>query len=264
MKKKYLIALLFGLLFCNAWAATSAGSDSQDEDIFISKTYQLQYVSSELVVKKLRQYIIDHSPVHVMNVITVKIMKKDEEEFNFQMRLLDVPKNKKMGGLIGNILSIPRKLLDVIDNEPEFEAAADHIIQFRIYTVLASREQKPSNIDNEDLKRMLGELDNVLNFKSYQLDGISLMQVKNYSERNFLKLNSRSTSLTMYLDNVSITYEKAGQQVIEIGRLEVHNDTGAFISTKTSVNKNGYLVVGITPLGDGGDSLAIILFAEIN
>lgn len=264
MKKKYAILLLIGLLSGMARAATLVDSDFQGEENFISKTYKLQYISSELVVKKLGRYIIDHSPTQVMNVITVKIMKKDEKEFDFQIRRADVPKNKESGGILGKILSIPRKIFGADDNEPEFKVAADCIIQFRIYTVLASREHKSVAIDNKDLNRVLAELNNVLNFKSYKLDGISLMQVKNYSERNFLKLNSSSADLTMYLDDVSIDYEKENQRVVEIGRLEVHDGSGAFISTKTSVNENGYLVVGITPLESGGDSLAIILYAEIH
>jgi hypothetical protein len=262
MKKICWIIMLAGLLSVVAWAEAPGDAGVQDESIFISRTYRLYYVTSEQVVKKLGRYIIDHSPVEVMNVITVKIMIKDEEEFAFQLRQLDVPKNRKRGGLVGNILSLPGKLIGLFDKEPR--GAADLLVQFRIYTVLASRQQRPGNIDDEDLNRVLGEMNNVLKFKSYQLDGISLMQVKNYSERNFLKLNSRSTALTMYLDNVSIDYEREGRQVVEIGRLEVHDGSGAVISTRTSVNRNGYLVVGITPLGDGGDSLAIILFAEIH
>ncbi len=254
--------MLAGLLSCVAWAAAPGDDGVQDAGVFVSRTYRLHYVTSEQVVKKLGRYMIDHSPVQVMNVISVKIMKKDEEEFDFRMRQLDVPNNRKRGGLVGNILSLPRKLLDLVDKEPR--GAADQLIQFRIYTVLASRQQRPGSIDDEELNRVLGEMNNVLKFRSYQLDGISLMQVKNYSDRNFLKLNSRTADLTMYLDNVSIDYEKEGQQVVEIGRLEVHDGSGAFISTRTSVNRNSYLVVGITPLGDGGDSLAIILFAEIH
>ncbi|MBN2345792.1 MAG: hypothetical protein JXO51_05320 [Candidatus Aminicenantes bacterium] len=262
MKQTRWIIALVVLLFGASLAGASSGDGDRDGDVFISKTYRLQYVTSERVVKKLGRYLIDHSPVQVMNVITVKIMRKDEEEFDFQMRQLDVPKNRSRGGLVGKILSVPRRLFDLVErDEPP---AAERIIQFRIYTVLASPREGPGGVDDPDLDRVLAEMSDVLKFKSYQLDGVSMVQVGNYSERNSLRLNSRRAGLTMRLDHVLIEYERDGRQVVAIGRLEVHDDSGAFISTRTSINRNGYLVVGVTPPGDGGDSLAIILYAELH
>ena len=55
-------------------------------------------------------------------------------------------------------------------------------ILLRIFTVIAAKEGKSEPIENKDLERVLAEVSNLLSFKSYVLDGASMITVKEGAE----------------------------------------------------------------------------------
>lgn len=261
-KSVFLIAIFLCVLplFCKS--GNEYGGLGEDQ--FITKTYRLQYVTSEQVARILGRYIIEASSPTVVNVITVKILKKDEKEFENLLKQIDIKENREKGGLFNQILSIPRRILGIEKrSEIRVRPTEDYKVFLRIFTVIASREERATRIDDADLKRVLSELSNLLNFKSYHLDGTSAIVVKNLSSGNYLKLASSIPDLGVRIDDVSMHIGEEGRRVIELGQFELHDSHSMLLSTNTSLNEGGYLVVGITELGNEGDSLVLVLNARV-
>lgn len=262
--KKCVFLILLSLFVFPLICEDGDANDGMSDDQFITKTYRLQYVTSEQVARILGRYIIEASSPTVVNVITVKILKKDEKEFENLLRQIDIKQNREKGGVFNQLLSIPRKLLGMESRrEIRVRPTEDYKIFLRIFTVIASREERPTFIEDADLKRVLAELSNLLNFKSYHLDGTSALVIKNLSSGNYLKLSSSIPELGVRIDDVSMHVGEEGRRVIELGQLELRDSHSTLISTNTSLNEEGYLVVGITELGNEGDSLVLVLNARV-
>ena len=205
----------------------------------VTKTYVLEYASPEVVRDTLRHYFWECSFDKKENMLTVRIAREKIPKFEELLKKLDVEKKK---------------------------------ILFRIFTVIASQENKSAEIENKDLKQVLAELQKVLSFKSFRLDGVSAITVKDGQRRSQLLLSSHS-SLLLRLEDLSIKGEKSGQRSINF-QFELRQKVDSpllkadkpmyqtLIETETSVKENGYLVAGVSKIGNG-DSLVLVINTEI-
>jgi hypothetical protein len=172
-------------------------------------------------------------------MLTVKIAKENVSKFEELLKQLDVEKKT---------------------------------ILVRFFTVIASSEGKPTAVRNKDLQQVLLELQKVLSFKSFRMDGVSAITVKDGQRHSRLLLSSRSL-LLLTLEDISIKGETQGQRTI--GFLFILKQKAepfimkdgqrvyeTLIATETSVKENGYLVAGVSKIGNG-DSLVLVINAEI-
>lgn len=146
--------------------------DKPGSEETVVKSYTLNYVSPKFIKESLGIYLRTCSFGEGSNLISVALYKKDIAAFEEQLRKLDVEKKT---------------------------------IQLRIFTVIASKEGKSDTIGNKDLKRVLAEVSNLLSFKSYVLDGASVITLKDGTRRSTLSLSSAIPEpLQLYINHVSI------------------------------------------------------------
>jgi uncharacterized alpha/beta hydrolase family protein len=131
---------------------------SQPQDI-ITKTYILKHVSPGVVQQTLSQYLRGASYDNNGNMFTAKISRENIIKFESLLRQLDVEKKK---------------------------------ILIRIFTIIASQENKGNDIRTAELKQVLNELQRVLSFNSYRMDGASAITVMEGQRRSELKLDRKS------------------------------------------------------------------------
>lgn len=243
--KKIIILLVIMLLVVTGFGF---GDEQQSEkpkqktsqQDMVTKTYVLKHISPKTVDRTLRQYFWDSSYDSNGRMFTVKIPKENIATFEKLLKQLDVERKK---------------------------------VLIRIFTVIASREGKGGPIDNKDLKQVLNELQRVLSFKSFRLDGVSAVTVTDGQRHSRLFLSSQ-VPLELRLENIYIREGKDGKQTVGFefrlqkevesyvkeGKL-IDNDQ-TLIYSETSVKENGYLVAGVSRLGNG-DSLVLVINAEI-
>jgi hypothetical protein len=239
--KKIIILLLIVLVMVSTAGFSQetkqdAAKDSSQQAV-VTKTYVLKHVSPAVVDKALRQYFWESSYDRSSNMFTIKTPAKNLAEFERLLKQLDVEKKT---------------------------------ILVRIFTVIASRHEKKSEIENKDLKRVLDRLQDVLSFKSFELDGVSALTVNDGQRRSQLSLASRA-DLVLKLEDIYIKGEKPGERTVGFefqlmkssGTLPEHGTVyKSLIASETSVKENGYLAAGVSRIGNG-DSLVLVLNAEI-
>ena len=69
--------------------------------------------------------------------------------------------------------------------------------------------------------------------------------------------------LRLEMMNIYINAHKPGDRSIEIKELRLREQSFNLISTQTSIKENGYLVAGVSKIGKNGDSLVLVINAEI-
>jgi hypothetical protein len=242
--KKIIILILILLFVISGFGFTEdkkaeEGKKKSTVSDVVTKTYVLEYVRPDVVRNTLRQYFGQYSYDNNSNMLTVKIYKDNIPKFEELLKKLDVEKKK---------------------------------ILIRIFTVIASNEGKTGAVQNKDLQQVLVELQKVLSFKSFRLDGVSAITVKDGQHRSQLLLASHSP-LLLRLEDVSIKGEKQGQRTINF-EFVLRQKTEPFvmkdgdlvyetlIESETSVKESGYLVAGVSKIGNG-DSLVLVINAEI-
>lgn len=242
---KKIIILILILLFVISGFGFTQGKKAEEgkkkltgSDV-VTKTYVLKYTRPDVIIRALRQYFIHFSHEDSSNMLTVKIYKENIPKFEELLKQLDVEKKK---------------------------------VLVRIFTVIASQEGKTSAVQNKDLQQVLSELQKILSFKSFRLDGASAITVKDGQHRSQLLLSSHSP-LLLRLEDVSIKGEKQGQRTINF-EFVLKQKTEPFvmkdgnlvyetlIESETSVKENGFLVAGVSKIGNG-DSLVLVINAEI-
>lgn len=241
--KKIIILILILLFVVSGFGFTKGtnaeeGKNKSPESNVVTKTYVLKYTRPNVVIKALTQYFEQFSYDDSSNMLTVKIYSDKIPKFEELLKQLDVEKKK---------------------------------VLIRIFTVIASQEGKSSAVQNNDLQQVLVELQKVLSFKSFQLDGVSAITVKDGQHRSQLLLSSHS-SLLLRLEDVSIKGEKQGQRTVNFEFVlrqktpYIMKDGNliyeTLIESETSVKENGYLVAGVSKIGNG-DSLVLVINAEI-
>jgi hypothetical protein len=242
--KKIIILILILLFVVSGFGFTKGkkaeeGKKSTTRADNVTKTYVLKYARPEAVRTALRHYFYESSYDRSGNMLTVIISNRNVPKFEELLKQLDVEKKK---------------------------------ILIRIFTVIASQEGKTSAVQNKDLQQVLVELQKVLSFKSFRLDGVSAITVKDGQRHCQLLLSSHSP-LLLRLGDVSIKGEKQGQRTINF-EFVLRQKTEPFvmkdgdlvyetlIASETSVKESGYLVAGVSKIGNG-DSLVLVINAEI-
>lgn len=234
MKKILLIVILvlvfaFLPVIAEEQKAQPAADNPGSEETVV-KSYTLKYVSPKFIKESLGIYLRTCSFGEGSNLISVALSKKNVAAFEEQLRKLDVEKKT---------------------------------IQLRIFTVIASKEGKNDTIENKDLKRVLAEVSNLLNFKSYVLDGASVIILKDGTGRSFLSLSSSLPEpLQLYINHITIFTGSGGKRSVKLG-LELYKKPDRLLESETEIAENGYLVAGVSRIGKDGKSLVLVINAEI-
>ena len=237
MKKILLVVILvlvFALLpaIAEEQKAQPAAQKPGSEEA-VTKTYTLRYVTPIFIRDSLRVYFYNVSYGEGSNLISVALDKKNVAVFEEQLRKLDVPKK--------NIL-------------------------LRVFTVIAAKEGKSEPIENKELKRVLAEVSNLLSFKSYVLDGASMITLKDGIRRSELLLSSAILEpLILYINQVAILTGSDGKRSVKLG-LELWQkgpESNGLLNSETEIAENGYLVAGVSRIGKDGKSLVLVINAEI-
>lgn len=235
--KKIALAVLLLLAFVSLPAlaeeqkAQAAAEKSGPEETVV-KSYTLHYASPEFIKDSLKMYFFNCSFGEGSNLISVVMPKKNVAAFEEQLRKLDVEKK--------NIL-------------------------LRIFTVIAGKEGKNDTIENKDLKKVLAEVSNLLNFKSYVLDGASAITVKDGTGFGRLALSSTlGDGLRFSYKGISVLNHDGGKRSVKLAFwLEQTNPKQELLSSETEIAENGYLVAGVSRIGNEGKSLVLVINAEI-
>ena len=202
----------------------------------LTKTYFLKHISPREVERALRYYFYRASSLPSRKMLTVQIPPENVKEFEALLKKMDVPKQT---------------------------------ISFRIFTIIASKTPNGGKIDNRDLKNVLSELKNLLNYKSFKLDGVSLLNMEEGSDGG-VELSSSISQLKLGMEDVSVTKNQSRNQIIEIDELYLRHYKTVLISTKTSIKNNGYLIAGVSRLtetkqtgANANDSLVLVIHAKV-
>lgn len=229
--KKILILLFVLLLLFSSYNFSQELKKAKPLDEVVVKTYFLNHITPRDVERSLNFYFGSFSGDRHSNMFTIRIYKDKIEEFERLLKKIDVEKKR---------------------------------ILFRIFTVIASNEGNGDEIRNKDLKKVLAELKNVLSFKSYKLDGVSMLTAKEGPNENILTLLTKLPNLNLLIGNIKIKGDMPGKRVIEIGELRLREyKNSPLILTETSIKENGYLVAGVSRVGKNGDALVLVINAEI-
>ncbi|HLP47797.1 MAG TPA: hypothetical protein VK469_17775 [Candidatus Kapabacteria bacterium] len=237
------LVLLFVLNFAGYVYAGEQGEEQKKETQpprdMVTKTYVLKHLTSRSVPHALTQYVWSKSYDNVGNMLTVTMARENVAKFEELLKQLDIEKKK---------------------------------ILIRIFTVIASREHKGSDIQDKELKQVLNELQKVLSFNSYTLDGVSAVTVMEDQDYSRLALSSQSP-LRFDIEHIRIQGDKPGKRSVAFEfalrqNQEIPNSDGKvtyeeLIASETSVKEKGYLVAGVSKIGKNGDSLVLIINAEI-
>lgn len=210
--------------------AAAPAAQKEDGDEKVTRTYALRFVSPEFLKSSARVFLENWSFADGSSVITVTLRRRNLSAFEALLEKLDVERKN---------------------------------IVLRVFTVIAAREGRSDDFENQDLKRVLGEVRNLLNFKSYVLDGASAVTVRDGAEYGRLALStSLPEGLNFTYRNLSLQSGASGKRAV---RLEFNLSTGKqeLLSSMTEIAEDGYLVAGVSRIGSEGKSLVLVINAEI-
>jgi len=212
----------------------------------VVKTYTLKYISATEFMRSARFYVIDSSGTE--NSLTVRIMPRNIPEFEALLKKLDVEKRN---------------------------------IQFKVYTIIASKEQPLERLkDNfvgdtqgladKDLKKVLDEMKGLWNFKYYWVDSPSFLVVKDGADGSMFKMVSNPFDFDMRILRVNLRGDEAGKRIISVGEIQLMqtlNTTKPVLIETSDVTfkEKGYLVVGVSGFNAGwsGSALVLVISAEV-
>jgi hypothetical protein len=227
-----MLVLMIALLPALAEEQKASAAPERVDFEVVTKTYALRFVTPDFIQDSLRIYMRNCSFAKESSLISVALFKKDVADFEEQLRKLDVPKKS---------------------------------ILLRIFSVIAAREGKSEAIENKELKRVLAEVSNLLNFKSYVLDGASAITVRDGAEFGRLALSSSiSEGLRFDYKGISVLTGAGGKRSVKLGfNLYQVSSKQELLSSETEIAENGFLVAGVSRLGEDGRSLVLVINAEI-
>ncbi len=239
MKKLTIILLIMLLVLTQIYAQSKSETKKKNETRTerrsytdtITKTYILKYVSPSVVSEVLRPYILQKSYSNSTMMFTVVLPKKNQKIFEEILKKMDVKKKD---------------------------------IKLKIYTVIGkSDSSKTEPIKNKNLVSVLKKLNNLMNFKGFTLDGVSFISLKDGQKKSKLKLSSNSNKLDLIIANVRIIGNKKDGREVKFHLNFWEHSLGELIKTETSVKENGYLIAGVSKIGEKGNSIILVISAEI-
>lgn len=249
MKRIILLLLVMLMVFSGLANGDTKQSDDTGKKmnegrVPVTRTYFLDHVPPWTVERTLKAYLLRPAVYdRGKNVITVVLKKSDLPRFERLLKKIDVERKE---------------------------------ILFRVFTVIASNTSRESDVfANKDLERVLTELHKVLSFRSFRLDGVSALTVRDGQEKGNLMLASSAT-LELELENIAIKTNASGKRSVGF-RFELKQThdkpvqmkegpqfiRDELLQSETSVKENGFLVAGVSKIGKNGDSLVLIINAEI-
>ena len=250
MKKSMLVfvlVLLVGLIMPLAGQEkkkAEAGGDHEGK--VVQKTYELKHVSPASIHGIISPYILQLGQGQGSSIMVVTLREANTKALEDLLNKLDQPKKS---------------------------------IRFRVFTVIASNQSPDRSADlHPELQAVVGELRQVLGYKNYQLDGVSLMTVSEGARFSEMMLNSKSGNLRLSFSEVNISDDSAQGRVVSTGlTLDNKGNSGNTIIgkdqqvlsqrlisiEKSQLREGGYLVAGVSSLGSGGDALVLVINAEI-
>jgi hypothetical protein len=133
-----------------------------------------------------------------------------------------------------------------------------------------SREQNPDKsdvIENKELKRVLDELKALWNFKTYEVDGPSFVNVREDTGPNNFKLVT-NRALNLVVSNVKVIGDEPGKRTVSIEQLKLTGMMNfadyVFVDTHdVTLKEKGYLVAGVSGYGPATNALILVISAEI-
>ena len=198
MRKSIIICMVilfftFGLDYADTKKSTRQEHRKKSSPVVLTKTYILKHVTPNEVRNALRVYFYESSYDRNKKFLTIQIPESNVAKFEELLKKMDIPKRT---------------------------------ITFRIFTVTASKQGKMSPIGNRDLKEVLAELQKLLDFKYFKLDGASLLTVKEGTNHSEIRLSSSLESLYLELRNIIIGSNHSGFLTVNIGRLLLYQPVG--------------------------------------
>ncbi len=144
-------------------------------------------------------------------------------------------------------------------------ASEPKAVLLRLYAVIASRDDLVTAIDDDDLKEVLDELKNVLNFRSYTKAGTFPLSLREGESRD-IQIFSQPP-LRCSIDEIRVETDPEGRKKVRFHLiLEQYNPELkrylSLLDSRTEVFDQGHLVAGVSSF-KGRDSLALIVGAEI-
>jgi hypothetical protein len=211
---------------------TSGPATERDNaEEMVTRTYTLRNIAANDLKRAAMIFLNHWSFADGSNVITVKLLRKDLAAFEALLEKLDAERKN---------------------------------ITLRIFTVIAAREGKSDAIENKDLKRVLTEVSNLLNFKSYVLDGASAITVRDGADIGRLALStSLSEGMRFDYKGVTILTANSGKRSVKLGFWLREGNGQELLSAETEIAEDGYLVAGVSRIGSEGKSLVLVINAEI-
>lgn len=211
----------------------------------VTRTYELRHVTASSIRSILEPYIQQIGYSHGSQYMVITMYEKNVKAFEDLLGKLDRPRRN---------------------------------INFRIFTVIASNraDAKPTDL-HPDLQGVVDELKKVLGYRSYRLDGVSTFMVMNGSDQNELELNSQVDDLYLMLYDVMISgAENSNEKMIKLG-LVLREQFGNVIvpADQKAINRQlirvdslqlkegGYLVAGVSKLGENNDALVLVINAAV-
>jgi hypothetical protein len=238
MGKKFFITVIL-ILFVSTMllisANTNNGAKSNDE--IITKTYELKYISPYEAKKILSSYLFHSTAPKDSPFFTVRIRKQDLKQFE--------------------------EILKKIDHERKN-------VRFKIYTIIASKNKNNWKIDNREISEVINKINSIFSFKSYKLDGISSITVKDGTGEAKVKLSSNYNLFfrirRMVINNnnnnpkIDFYFSLYKERSIYKGK---RMEGSTILSSSTCMNNNGYFIAGVSKLGNNGDSLILVIKATV-
>jgi len=225
-----------GRPYSESGAQPQGQSATSQTNQFLVKSYTLQYIKPEEVLKAGRFYYQDATVYG--NTIMVKIWSQQVPGFE--------------------------KLLAALDVAPK-------TVLFRVYPIIATRgggeTKKSEAVIDAELRKVLDEMNTLWKFESYFIEGPSYIPVKEATGPDSFKLLS-SHQMNLLVSEVKVRGEEPGKRTITIGELKLSGQVNfldlVFLDTHdVALKENGYLVAGVSGYVGSDKALILVLNGEI-
>ncbi len=234
--KLILLGIVIVFIFTSVFFASEKSEKAvkpKKQNNYLTKTYELKYISPIEAKSVLSPYILRSSYNPNSRFITVVIGKENLQKFESILKKIDKPRKN---------------------------------VVFKIYTVIGYRKKLNGNINNSELKNVVKKLLSLFSFKSYVLDSVSFILIKEGTKTARVKLSS-SYNLTLVIWNLVVN-SSAGKSVINFGfhllrykgiALAGKENYEEIISSSTNINNDNFFVAGVSSLEKDGSSLILII-----
>ncbi len=231
-KKKLVFFVLIVFLFTFFLRAEKKVDNSQNSRKIITKTYKLKYISPYEAASLLKPYALKIMySSRTSPFITVRMFDVNVSKFEEVLKKVDVKKRN---------------------------------IFFKIYTITAFRNRKIEKITIPELKSVVKELSSLFSFKSYKVDGISSLFIKEGAKYSKIRLSS-AYNLTLLIIRPYIRISNNQKlinfdfELTEGGR----KYRKTLIESTTYIKNNTFFIAGVSSLGNTKDSIILVIKAQI-